>query len=965
MDFTPGQRWISNTETELGLGIVITVHTRQVTLLFPASDEKRIYAFNNAPVTRVVFNIGDTVCSHEGWQCKVSEVNEKAAIYYYSGIRLDTGQPVVLSENLLDSHLVFSRPQDRLFTGNIDGINRFVLRYQARQYYSQQYRLPISGLRGSRTSLIPHQLHIAHEVAHRHAPRVLLADEVGLGKTIEAGMIIHHQLLAGSASRVLIVVPENLQHQWLVEMLRRFNLQFALFDNERYAAIAGENANPFETEQLVLCSLDFVCDNKLRLNLLCQGQWDLLIVDEAHHLLWHETEASKEYCCVEQLAQHVPGVLLLTATPEQLGMESHFARLRLLDPNRFHDLAQFLNEQHQYRPVADALTLLLSEQRLKQSQLDAIREMVSEQDISDLLRQVNNDRDAKKARNTLISLLLDRHGTSRVLFRNTRHSISGFPDRVLHRVPLPLPAPYQVVLDHYVKQHSTQPVRLWINGLLCPEQLYQQARPDDQLWYDIDPRVDWLISYLLQHRQQKVLVICAHASTALYLEQVLRERQGIRASVFYEGMSIIERDRAAAWFADQLAGAQVLLCSEIGSEGRNFQFASVLVMFDLPLNPDLLEQRIGRLDRIGQRHEVQIYVPYLENTAQALLLHWYHQGLNAFEHSCCTGQAVLDHFYQQLTHHLLCGQYHEDFTALIRQCQAYHLALKQQLEQGRDRLLEIHSSGDEAAQKLASDIAGQDQNPTLVSFCNILFDIIGLHYEELDDELFILQPHSTMLIPDFPGLPKDGCTVTFNRELALMREEVQFLSWEHPVIRNGLDLVLTGDIGICSLALLKFPELPAGTLLLELLYVVDTSAAKHLRLSRFLPPTPLRLLLDKNGHNLANTIDFNRLQNRLTAVNRHVAVKLANMVQAEVSQMLRQSESLAQQAAQEIIQAAHDHASTTLDNEIMRLQALKQVNPGIRDDELLALRHNRKQILACLDKAHWRLDALLLIVVSE
>ncbi|STU57680.1 RNA polymerase associated protein RapA [Klebsiella pneumoniae subsp. ozaenae] len=111
-----------------------------------------------------------------------------------------------------------------------------------------------------------------------------------------------------------------------------------------------------------------------------------------------------------------------------------------------------------------------------------------------------------------------------------------------------------------------------------------------------------------------MLVICAKAATALQLEQVLREREGIRAAVFHEGMSIIERDRAAAWFAEEDTGAQVLLCSEIGSEGRNFQFASNLVMFDLPFNPDLLEQRIGRLDRIGQAHDIQIHVPYLEKT---------------------------------------------------------------------------------------------------------------------------------------------------------------------------------------------------------------------------------------------------------------------------------------------------------------------------------------------------------------
>jgi ATP-dependent helicase HepA len=108
----------------------------------------------------------------------------------------------------------------------------------------------------------------------RRAPRVLLADEVGLGKTIEAGMILHQQLLSGAAERVLIVVPETLQHQWLVEMLRRFNLRFSLFDDERYAEAQHDADNPFETEQLVICSLDFVRRSKQRLEHLCDAEWD-------------------------------------------------------------------------------------------------------------------------------------------------------------------------------------------------------------------------------------------------------------------------------------------------------------------------------------------------------------------------------------------------------------------------------------------------------------------------------------------------------------------------------------------------------------------------------------------------------------------------------------------------------------------------------------------------------------------
>lgn len=159
-----------------------------------------------------MFNPGDTVTSHDGWQLKVEDVKEENGLLAYIGTRLDTDETnVILREVLLDSKLVFSKPQDRLFAGQIDRMDRFSLRYRARKFQSEQYRMPWSGLRGQRTSLIPHQLNIAHDVGRRHAPRVLLAGRSGPGKTIEAGMILHQQLLSGAAERVLIVVPETLQ----------------------------------------------------------------------------------------------------------------------------------------------------------------------------------------------------------------------------------------------------------------------------------------------------------------------------------------------------------------------------------------------------------------------------------------------------------------------------------------------------------------------------------------------------------------------------------------------------------------------------------------------------------------------------------------------------------------------------------------------------------------------------------
>src|SRR5690606_622242 len=151
--------------------------------------------------------------------------------------------------------------------------SRYMLRQETLEHLRRLRQSPAQGLLGARVQLLPHQFYIASEVAERHAPRVLLADEVGLGKTIEAGLILHQQLLTGRASRVLILVPDSLIHQWLVEMLRRFNLHFTILDAERCAALApsfddeedegsagDEVVNPFESAQLVLCGLAFLVD---------------------------------------------------------------------------------------------------------------------------------------------------------------------------------------------------------------------------------------------------------------------------------------------------------------------------------------------------------------------------------------------------------------------------------------------------------------------------------------------------------------------------------------------------------------------------------------------------------------------------------------------------------------------------------------------------------------------------------
>src|SRR5690606_6345439 len=158
---------------------------------------------------------------------------------------------------LLSPRLSLGDPLKRLLTAQAEPLHRVALRRLALAPLQDVDSSTLLGLCSGRTALLPHQLYIAHADGQEPGPRVLLGDEVGLGKTIEACLILQQQLFTGLASRVLIVVPDSLLHQWLVELLRRFNLRFSILDAERCEAqTAVDERNPFESEQLVLCSRD-------------------------------------------------------------------------------------------------------------------------------------------------------------------------------------------------------------------------------------------------------------------------------------------------------------------------------------------------------------------------------------------------------------------------------------------------------------------------------------------------------------------------------------------------------------------------------------------------------------------------------------------------------------------------------------------------------------------------------------
>lgn len=948
LSFTPGQRWVSNTESELGLGIVEASENRRVEIFFPAAQDSRTYAINNAPLSRIVFSSGDSVEVDSGESVTILDsVEHQGNLIYHC--KDESGEEFVLPERRLASDVHFTKPSQRLFAGQIDRHGFYKLRIQTQQALSRLNSSAVRGLLGARVQLLPHQFHIARQLTIAEHARALLADEVGLGKTIEAGLVIHQRLITGRARRVLVVVPDNLQHQWLVELLRRFNLRFSLYDAERLSeALMMDQSNPFESSQLVIVPLSLLTQHEFALDLAHQADWDMLVVDEAHHLGWSPEQASHGYQCIEALCNRISSVLLLTATPEHLGPEGHFARLRLLDPQRFSDLEAYLDQREQFEMVSQLVEQLedmgvegLSQNLDLQSQ---VAKLIGDKTLSGLLALPSTEQ--IEGFNSLLDTLVATQGPGRTLYRNTRAAVEGFPTRILHSHWLDADDSY-----HNVAR------QLPLSDQLRPELAFGGE------WLDLDPRVAWLSNWIKQNSKRKTLLICHAAQTAVELENYLNLRLGVRCAAFHEGMSLVNRDRAAAYFADKELGAQILVCSEIGSEGRNFQFASDLIMFDLPPNPDLLEQRIGRLDRIGQQQDVQIHVPCIEGTAAAVLFRWFDESLLAFSQVSKVGDAL----YREFATDLSALMHEPDELALndlISQTKLEREQLEQSLALGRDRLLELNSQPGPRDIDLIAAVEEAERISELQGYAEHLFDRFGLEMQPRGANGWVVRPGEEMVAP-LTTLDDEGLTLTFDREEALQRDDIAFMSWEHPLLMELMELIQSSEFGNAAVSTLKLAALPPGTVLLETFYRTHISTPKALQVERFFEQPLVRYLIDPSGRDLAAHLAHEPLNKLAQPLPLNASQKMMRMLRSSLESQLKSADDLAQVAREKVQQSALAKYRLEFDQRQQRLSVLADQGSVDAQMELGMLSAQAQQIEHALSRLELIPDAVRVIVIGE
>jgi ATP-dependent helicase HepA len=749
----PGDRVTHRFHAELGPGRIVAVQGRSLRVEFPDVDQTLSFAAGTDALVPLAVQPGGKARLEGTNEIVVVESCEEGLC------RLADGREVPFDE-LWPLPAEIS-PVERLARGNVDGFEDFANRLDGLRLQRIRQAGGLGSFLGGRIQLFPHQLYVAERACHSDPVRWLLADEVGLGKTVEACLILNRLLHTGRAERTLVVAPETLVLQWLGELWRKYHQVFVLLDDKRLTDVAkdyGEDFNPFDVHRRAIVGLETLTRRRRLTEQAVQAGIDLLVVDEAHHLKRPRghpgTEAYRAVAPIAALGRHI---LLLTATPLEDDAHGFFRLLQLLRPEGFPEEETFDERLARREPLPPCTS-----------------------------------------------------STRRV-------DIGGLPPRVPS--PVEIPAADWEPLERLERHLRAQPAENAVarrrkvervsKGLASPAALLTTLSREEaetsalaQEAMTRDPRVRWLIEQTARWvgPEEKTLVFVAHRETLEVLKAVI-ERQGRRAGIFHEDLSPERRDIEVAQFRIP-EGPSLLLSTEAGGEGRNFQFCRRLVLFDLPWNPGVVEQRIGRLDRIGRTIPTEI-VYFRPETGFGRAVADLYEAIGLFREPLGGLERELRHVAQAVEKAAVEGPEEVDpavFRKVLREAQAAHDRVQKAAFHELHRDPYRPEMAPEILSRVPPELDALNEGVVVRAASRFGFEVD----QQSGERTWLIEYGYEALVDHFFGVPLGTSLLgTFSRARAVDEETLDFFSSGHPLVEGILSELEEGPRG--RVALFQIP----------------------------------------------------------------------------------------------------------------------------------------------------------------
>ncbi len=688
--------------------------------------------------------------------------------------------------------------------GILDSGRRFHCRsesYILRLAYAYNKILSLSN---SRTRILSHQVESTHRIVNSINHRFLIADEVGLGKTVEAGLVIKELMYRYDYKRILIACPASLIYQWQSEMKSKFNEHFEIMDRsllKKAALTAGKDGNPWKVYNRIICSLDFIKNGAFAED-LAAVKWDAVVFDEAHRLRRDSNQATQAYTMAEGIARRTKALLLLSATPFRGKLEELYYLIGLLDKNILGPFQSFCQEYCMEGSDTSSLKDRLSEVVIRRTKRDiggftrryaktiqfdlyaderCLYDETTRYVVEEFNRAMQTENRAVGFVMTVFQKLLDsssyallsalrkRHARLEEMVRRTEMCENSVLD-FLAEEDTGEEADFdnELIAEHVEK--TVEELKLEISTIGRLIALAENIKVNKK-----SEKLLELIASLKKKGRRKFLIFTQFRTTQDYLAQVL---SGYKTVVFNGSMNGDEKEKAILDFKND---AEILIATEAGGEGRNMQFCSILINYDLPWSPLKVEQRIGRIHRFGQTSDVLIYNFSTAGTVAERVLDVLGHKLKLFEDSLGAPDIMLGEIEDELSLNSLFMEY----AAGSRKKKDVEEEIQQRINTAREnyeKLSELTVSGrmdfnyDEYYRITMKE--RQFSNRRIERFINMLQEEDGEYCSSL---LGAKKTAGGLYHVKCSGKGKSKYG-TFDSQTALENENLDFLAFGHPVI---------------------------------------------------------------------------------------------------------------------------------------------------------------------------------------